>query len=112
MTFEFGEYNGLVIFLSIGVWIFLQYAGHAVGMASSSTKKGSRQDLYQERVGKAGGIAAIGAVVSLVTQLIPIRIVSMIGWVTIVISILCIVAIVTGALAYRLPEPGPAGDDE
>jgi hypothetical protein len=104
MTFGFWVYKLVVIILSIVVWIRLQYIGHGVGMASSGLEEGSPLDIYLGRVQGASGIAAISTMISFVTQLIPVRTVNMIGWFTIIISIICILVIITGVLRLRLPD--------
>jgi len=103
--------NWIALALSVVVHVICQYIGHGTAMASSGYRKGSAQDIYLERVQSAGGIAQLGAIVSFISQWIPVTIVRTIGLIILGISILSLVAIWSGLLRFRLPNTDLAEDD-
>lgn len=97
--------NGLAIVLSIVVWIATQYLGAGTGMASSQQiEEGSPDDIYLKRKDTAAGIAAMGALLTFITQWIPVAIVRTVGQIMMVIAILALLSVWTGIIGYGLPE--------
>ncbi len=106
-----GWINWIALALSVVVHFICQKIGSGVAMASSGYKKGSAQDIYLGRVQLTGGIAQLGAILSFISQLIPVPIVRTVGLIILVISILAIVVIWSGLLRFRLPNTDLTEDD-
>jgi len=83
--------NWITLALAVGLWIMAQNIGAGVAMASSAPlKKGSPQDILLDRTETLGRIAALGAVVAFICELIPIPVVKTAGTVIVVVSFLAV----------------------
>jgi hypothetical protein len=83
--------NWITLASAVALWIMSQNIGASVGMASSAPlEKGSPQDILLDRTETLGRIAALGAVVAFICELIPIPVVKTAGTVIVVVSILAV----------------------
>ncbi|SRR5258708_14746417 len=98
--------NWIALALSVVLWIIQQYIGAGVAMASSAPmKKGSREDIYSDRVEFVRGIVAFGAVLTFISQLIPVPVVKTVGLIIMAIAFLSVAILWSGLLRVRLPKP-------
>jgi hypothetical protein len=83
--------NWITLALAVVLWIMAQNIGAGVGMASSApVEKGSPQDILLDRTETLGRIAALGAVVAFICELIPISVVKTAGTVIAVVTFLAV----------------------
>jgi Mn2+/Fe2+ NRAMP family transporter len=83
--------NWITLALAVVLWMIAQNIGIGVAMASSApVETGSPQDILLDRTETLGRIAALGAVVAFICELIPIPVVKTAGTVIVVVSILAV----------------------
>src|SRR5262245_45264477 len=104
--------NWIALVLSPVLYVLQLYMGHGIGMASSARiKKGSAQDIYLDRMEKVRGIVFFGALLTFISQLVPVPVVKTIGLIILVISFLSVAIFWSGLLRFRLPKPDVNEDD-
>jgi hypothetical protein len=104
--------NWIAIPLAVVLWIIQLYIGHGIGMASSHPiKQGSPEDIYLDRLETARLIVTLGAILTLISQLIDVPVVKTVGLIIMVISFLVVAVVWLGLLSYRLPNSDVTEDD-
>jgi hypothetical protein len=98
--------NWIALALSLVLWMIQLQIGAGVGMASSAPmRKGSREDVYLDRVEAVRGIVFFGALLTFISQLIDSPAVKNIGLIILAISFLSVAILWSGLLSHRLPAP-------
>ena len=99
--------NWIALVLAVVLWIVSQNIANGVAMASSTVKEGSPADKALDHMETIGGIAAVGALLTFISQLIPIPAVKTVGLIILAISFLSVEILWLRLTARRADDGTP-----